>query len=460
MTNLESASAAPSVAEVVARLERLPPSRWHVRMRSIIGVAWFFDAFDALAIAYVLPVLIGMWKLSPLEIGSLIAVGYVGQAIGSLFFGWLAERWGRVPCALITLAIFTIFSFFCAFAWSLQSLMWLRFLQGIGLGGEIPILHAYVNEFANSKRRGRFTLIAQLPFPLGLFAAALIGTWTVPHWGWQSMFIIGALPALLALPLRLLLPESPRWLVNNGKAQAAGKVLDGIEASIKAEGKALPPLTVGTSIAPATARFGDLLKGIYLRRSLVIWAMWFCCYLVVYGLAGWLPSIYRTVYKLSVQEALQYGLISTIAGLFGCLIAAWLIDIIGRRLLIAACMVLGGLPMLALYWAAALSAWEVLVLVCISFALTNAVALSLGIYTAENYPTSLRAFGSGVGSMWVRIASILGPYLVGFTLPLAGVGTVFVLFGAVSVIGGLICLMFAIETRGRVLEELSPPLAS
>ena len=135
-----------------------------------------------------------------------------------------------------------------------------------------------------------------------------------------------------------------------------------------------------------------MFKGIYLKRSLVIWAMWFCCYLVAYGLAGWLPSIYRSVYKLSVQEALQYGLISSVAGLIGGLIAVALIDTIGRKLLIGGCLVLGGLPMLVLFWAPSFSALEVLALVCVSFGLINAVALSLGVYTAENYPTSLRRF--------------------------------------------------------------------
>jgi len=165
----------------------------------------------------------------------------------------------------------------------------------------------------------------------------------VPHLGWQSMFIIGAVPAVLALPLRLLLPESPRWLVNNGKAREAGRVLDRIESTIAAEGKVLPPVAPVAGVAPVKARLADVFKGIYLKRTFVIWAMWFCCYLVAYGLAGWLPSIYRSVYKLSVQEALQYGLISSVAGLIGGLIAVALIDTIGRKLLIGGCLVLGGL---------------------------------------------------------------------------------------------------------------------
>jgi putative MFS transporter len=443
-----------NVADIVARIERLPNSRWHLKVRSIIGVAWFFDAFDALAIAYVLPALIGMWKMTPLEIGSLIAIGFAGQAVGSLFFGWLAEKIGRLPCAVITLVIFTIFSLACAYAWSLQSLMLLRFIQGIGLGGEIPVMAAYINEIANSGRRGRFTLMTQLTFSIGLFVVALVGVWAVPVLGWHSMFIIGALPAILALPMRMLMPESPRWLASQGRGKEASDVLDKIEREITAEGKILAaPQPVPVPIRKY--KISDIFKGVYLQRTIVIWIMWFSCYLVVYGLAGWLPSIYRSVYKLSITQSLQYGLIASGVALIACLIAALLIDKVGRKALISTCLIVGSIPLLILYKATEFSAGEVLVLVSIGFAAINMVALSLGLYTAENYPTELRAMGSGLGSMWVRIASICGPYIVGFVLPHFGIGPVFVLFGLSSLIGGLICLFFAFETRGRLLEEIS-----
>src|ERR1041385_1626520 len=97
-----------------ARMERLPLSPWHLKLRIIMGIALFFDAFDSLAIAYVLPVLIGMWKLGPSDIGQLIAIGFAGQLLGSIGAGWLAERWGRVPTAILTLLIFTIMSLACA----------------------------------------------------------------------------------------------------------------------------------------------------------------------------------------------------------------------------------------------------------------------------------------------------------------------------------------------------------
>src|SRR5487761_2326448 len=104
----EAAGAGIEMRHIVARIERLPYCSWHTKMRLIIATAWFFDAFDSLAIAYVLPSLIGMWKLAPQQIGSLIAVGFGGQLIGSIGAGWFAERWGRINTMLVTLLVFTL----------------------------------------------------------------------------------------------------------------------------------------------------------------------------------------------------------------------------------------------------------------------------------------------------------------------------------------------------------------
>jgi len=199
---------------VVARLERLPYCSWHLKMRLIICTAWFFDAFDSIAIAYVLPPLIGMWHLTPPQIGSLIGVGFLGQLVGAIAFGWIAEHWGRRSSMLVTLLIFSLGALACAGAQSYMMLLSLRFIQGIGLGGEIPLMAAYVNEFAHAKDRGRFSVSIQVLFSFGLVIVALVGVYVVPHWGWQWMFVIGAIPALLAIPMRAVLPESPRWLAS------------------------------------------------------------------------------------------------------------------------------------------------------------------------------------------------------------------------------------------------------
>src|SRR6478609_1421206 len=153
--SMGTAAPAGSVDNVVARIERLPTSWWHVQTRIIVGVATFFDAFDAIAIATVLPVLVPMWKLTPPEIGFMISAGYLGQLIGALFFGWIGERYGRMPAMIGSIAVFGVMSLVCAFAWDFNSLLWFRTLQGIGLGGEVPVAATYISELTRAKSRGR-----------------------------------------------------------------------------------------------------------------------------------------------------------------------------------------------------------------------------------------------------------------------------------------------------------------
>jgi len=219
-----SESTAPgggSIDDVVARIERMPISWWHVRTRIIIGVATFFDAFDALAIAFVLPVLVPMWKLNGPQIGYLIAAGYLGQLAGALFFGWVAQRYGRLTAVVWSILIFAVMSLACAFTWDYQSLIVARTIQGFGLGGEVPVAATYISELSRAKGRGRFVLLYELIFPVGLVSTGLVGAYVVPRFGWQWMFVIGALPAFVALFLQRLLPESPRWLATQGRQKEA-----------------------------------------------------------------------------------------------------------------------------------------------------------------------------------------------------------------------------------------------
>jgi MFS transporter, putative metabolite:H+ symporter len=293
-------------------------------------------------------------------------------------------------------------------------------------------------------------------FTIGLFFTGLAGVWVVPTFGWQWMFIIGALPVLFALPMRLLLPESPRWLASRGRLEEADRVLSKIEAEI-ARSKPLPPIPTNIpAVKPSTTRFGDLLKGIYLRRTLTVWAIWFCSYSVVYGLTTWMPSIFRTVYNVSIQQSVNIGFINSAVGMIGALIAVLLIDIIGRRPLFVAGQLLCAIPLLVLGFMGGLPLLTVQILVIAGFFFISTLAISLSTYTAELYPTELRALGCGVGNAWLRFASVLAPFMVGAVLPIYGINAVFLMFGAFALLGGLITLLFAVETRGRVLEELSP----
>lgn len=442
---------------VVARLERLPYCSWHLKMRLIICTAWFFDAFDSIAIAVVLPPLIGMWHLRPQDIGPLIGIGFAGQLIGAIAFGWIAEHWGRRSSMLATLLIFSLGALACAAATSYSVLFWLRFIQGIGLGGEIPLMAAYVNEFAHAKTRGRFSISIQVLFSVGLLAVALVGVYVVPHWGWQWMFVIGAIPALIAIPMRTMLPESPRWLASRGRYDEADRAIAQIEAVAAREGKPVPPLPSNLpEVVEARPRFADLFKGIYLRRTISVWFIWIGAYFVSYGITAWMPSLFRTVYHLNVQQSLNYGFINNVFGLSGAFLALYLIEAIGRRRMFI--FSLGGCAasLIAFGFLPQLSAAGTLALASCGFFFLSSTLLSLATYTAEIYPTHLRALGGGVASAWQRAASMVGTTVVGWVLPLYGINAVFVMFGLFALMGAIAAIFFAVETRAQVLEQVSP----
>jgi putative MFS transporter len=445
-----------SVDNVVARIERLPTSWWHVKTRIVVGVATFFDAFDALAIASVLPVLAGMWQLAPQQIGVLISAGFLGQLFGALLFGWIGERFGRVHAMTWSIAIFAVFTFASAFAWSYESFFVMRVLQGIGLGGEVPIAAVYISELTRAKNRGRFVLLYELVFPIGLVVASTVGFFAVLFYGWQSMFYIGALPAFLALILRLLLPESPRWLAVQGRNVEAEAAMIEIERSTQRwSGRPLPPIQPVVLTRNQRASMDDLFGPQYLRRTLVVWVIWFASYFVNYGLAIWLPTIYRTVFKLPLDVALGYGLITQAVGLLGTLICALTIDRVGRRLWFAIAFAGATLSLAILAAFPKPSAVQVLIFMTGAYFFVSTINIGVYLYTPELYPTRSRALGVGTATAWLRLASMIGPTAVGYML-FGGLQTVFASFAVVALIAAVVTWTYAVETKGRVLEELSP----
>jgi putative MFS transporter len=447
-----------SAAMLIARIERLPRTFWHLKARIIVGTATFFDGFDAITIAYVLPVLIGMWKLAPSQIGLLISSGYIGQIAGALLFGWLGDRWGRIPSLVFAIALFGVMSLACAFAWDYNSLFVFRTIQGIGLGGEVPVAASYITEMAKARGRGRFFLLYECVFGFGLLGASLLGLWLVPTVGWQSMFIIGALPALLVFPVLSMLPESARWLVGKQRLTDAARVVDELEADAVRRGYAVPPVDPAT-IRPPVAwqwRWSDLFRGIYRTRTFVVWVIWFCTYLVTYGIVAWLPSLYRTVYKLDLSLALQYTFVTQLCGIVGAVASAFLFDKVTRRTWFGLTFLFTSLPLFALWLEGATSPAAVMLCASISFLFTSANAGAIYVYSTEIYPTRFRAFGVSVATAWVRIGSAIGPIVVGFMLSDYGLAAVFLLFAIVAIIGAVISGAGSTDSRERVLEEISP----
>ena len=453
-----SQSAGQGNAQLIARLERLPVTPRLMLIRVVVGIATFFDAYTVLAIAFAMPALVSEWKLTPTEVGLIISAGYVGQLFGAVIFGSLAERIGRLKTLFITILLFVSMDISCLFAWSGASMMLFRFLQGVGTGGEVPVASAYINEFIGAEKRGRFFLMYEVIFPIGLMFAGMAGYFLVPIYGWKAMFVVGLVPSVLTIPLRWFMPESPRWLASKGRLAEADAVVKQLEDNATRRGIALREPVVRPIDPKATAKsdWRDLFRGIYRKRTLTIWALWFTAYMINNGLITWLPTLYRQVFKLPLETSLAYGWVTSSVGVIASIVCALLIDRVGRKRWYATAFTLAIVPLLALTALGAASATQVLVLATVAYAILQTITFSLYLYSAELYPTRLRCVGTGFGSAWLRAGSSIGPIVVGFIVGDFGIRYVFSAFAAVALVGGIVTLLFAIETRGRVLEELSP----
>ena len=214
-----------STVNAGARLDRLPISAFHRRIFFLVGAGMFFDGYDLYVAGGVLAATIQS-KFSTLPQNlQFISLTFVGMTIGSLVTGFVGDKFGRRFTYQINLLIFGLASLAAAFAQDMTQLIACRFVQGLGLGAEVPVAATYISELARAKGRGRFVLLFELVFPIGLVAVAIMGRWIVPI-GWQYLFFIGGIPALFALfMMRNRLQGVPLAAVNCPRACANPEAL-------------------------------------------------------------------------------------------------------------------------------------------------------------------------------------------------------------------------------------------
>lgn len=448
--------------DVSARLDRLPLSRFHWLLLFTAGMGWAFDSMDVGLLSFVLPSLRNEWKLDPQTSGLIISVTLLGLFFGASFAGWLADRYGRKLVFQLTLLIYAIGTGLSGLAWNLASLFLFRFVTGVGLGGELPVAATLVSEYSPSRVRGRMIVILESFWAYGWILAAVIGYFVSPYvWagisGWRVAFLIGALPALWVIVIRRVVPESVRWLASVGRRDEAERILSRLEGEA---GQAAPkPVTGGSSeIVPrGRARFAELWTGPYLRRTIMLWILWFGIVFSYYGVFTWLPTL-LVDRGLTIVRAFEYVLYITLAQVPGYFSAAYLVEVIGRRWTLV--IYLAGSAVSAWFLGSAGTASEIILWGCLlSFFNLGAWGV-VYTYTPELYPTWMRASGSGWAAAFGRIAGIIAPYAVGVLLPVfggpkAGQPAVFAIFMAFFAIIALDVLILGEETKGKRLEEIA-----
>lgn len=425
---------------------------WSLRTKIpfILGFLMLFDSWDATVIAYTLPSIIGEWKLTPIMAGWLVSAGYGGAFIGAILFGTLAERHGRLPIMRWLVIVMGLLAIACSLAPSLSALIAIRVVQGMAIGGALPVTISYVNEIAPTATRGRFFSTFQFLMLAGFGLASLASVWIVPNWGWRTMYALGAIP-LLFVPLLFGLPESPRWLASKGRRNDAARSLARLGSavtSVPADAAADAPIVAPR--VPVAELFSPALRG----TSIVAGILWFLTALVSYGLLNWVPTIYATMFKIPIQQALSYNAYVSIAVFILPIVMALTIDRFGRRPPVLIGTTVGGIALLALL-AVPTSAWGLAVgLVIIGQIGISVGSILLWPWSAETFETRVRSTALGTMSSLARAASMLTPLVVGTILQGTGsVTLVFLVFGTASLIVALLWWRGTQETAGRVFGD-------
>ncbi|AVO26407.1 MFS transporter [Megasphaera elsdenii] len=440
---------------VLERLEALPVGRFHYKLLLVTGLGWLFDSMDTGLIAFILPVLAKEWGLAPGQMGLIGSIGLIGMALGAVISGTVADRIGRKKVFTITVLLYSIASAFCALSWNYQSLLVFRFLVGFGLGGELPVAATLVSEYAPSRVRGRFIVLLESFWGLGWIAAACIAYFFIPVYGWRMAFLIGALPALYVCLIRLHMPESVRYLLTRGRVDEARQIVLSLEKQLHVPSAIFTGETEPVPVV-AKASFRELWKKPFMSRTIMLWLVWFGINFSYYGIFMWLPSL---VFQqgFTVVKTFEYVLIMTLAQLPGYYCAAWLVDKIGRKYTLSAFLLFSGV---ASYFfghastAATLMMWGSVM----SFFNLGAWGV-LYTYTPEQYPTAIRALGSGWAAGFGRFGGMAAPMMVGALLARSfGFASVFYMFALVFAAVAVIVLSLGVESKQKDLESLSDEL--
>lgn len=427
------------------------PGRWLLRDRApwLLGTLMLFDSWDSVVIAYVAPVLLGQWSLSPARLGILISAGYLAQFFGAIIFGSLAERFGRLPVLRWLVLIMGVFAIACAMAGGYQQLVVFRALQGLTIGGALPIAICYINEVAPTPTRGRFFGTFQFLMTSGFGLASLASAVIIPHYGWRIMFALGAAP-LVVLPFTWMLSESPRWLAGRDRLDDAARSLERLGAgAIPVADERLHIPGSGERV-PVSLLFAPEI----LTTTIITAALWFLTSFVSFGLSTWIPSLYVGMFKISIADALRYNAIVAVSIFILPLILRASIDRIGRRPLPMLGTAVGGIALIGMIF---LDADARLWLV--GFAIVGQIGISIGSmvlwpYTAETYATRIRSLALGTSSSLARAASTLTPLFVGGVLQETGSATlVFLVFGLASLAVALLWRFGVRETAGLKMAD-------
>ena len=415
--------------------------RWKIMWASIIGYA--MDGLDVLILSFAMAAIVSEFGLTLGEGGMIATYTLIGTVLGGYIFGIFADWWGRVHTFSLTIIIFSIFTGACAFADNAVHLDILRFLAGLGLGGEYGIGMTLVSETWPGAKRARATAGIAMGWQAGAVLAAILAAVVLPDYGWRGLFLVGVLPALLAAWARHGIKEPPMWVQRKEMKKAlqarkdAGEKLTAEEEEQLTEAKKFPLAhlfadkkttitTIALTIMTSVQNFG------------------------YYGIMVWLPMILLKEHGLTTKSMSGWMIVTVIGMIAGIFVFGWLCDRLGRKkpyllfYVCAAAMVYIyvnlGTPIALLFGGAFLGFF------------CNGMMAGYGTLLSENYTTDARSTAQNFIFNTGRAVGGFAPVIIGTIAQTNGFNTAFVLLSAVYLAAAVNVLFFVKDTKGTVIR--------
>lgn len=430
----------------------------------LVAFGTLINAIEEYNAALAAPLIAKQWSLSNSQVGLLTTLTFAGMALGSLIAGISGDRYGRRITYMYNFALYSLGALLAAFSSDFQWLLVARFIVGIGLGGELNTALTLVAELMPTKLRGAAVATINVAGGgLGIFAssalAALIlgplsATLGGPTLAWRWLFGVLAIPALILFWYRRFLPESPRYLLVEGRVDEANRVLTKLATNRLRAVPGMPTTryintTEGTRVPRQRIRISEVFRGRLARNTVVIWVVAAMTFGAQVTTTVFMPSMLVSR-GLGVSSALIDTTVINIGGLVGALLASVFGHWFNRRL------VLGYGSVAAIVVLAAFAGSSGLTMVLVAGGLLQMISILLNtttfVWAPELYPTRLRAIGTGAMVTVFLLAASFAPLLAGAIVDKSGPLGMFVLIGLMYGIMA-VAVRSGPETRGVALDE-------
>jgi AAHS family 4-hydroxybenzoate transporter-like MFS transporter len=409
-----------SAAEPVdldATIERIGIGRLALVAIILCFVMMVADGYDFATLSVAAPAILREWQIQPREMGAVFSLTFFGLLTGSLIYGWLADHWGRRPTIILGALNFSIPVLLTVWTTTTNELMLLRFVGGIGMGGIVPIAYTLVSEYAPRRFRSTVTVLTNAGYSVGATITGIVAAFCIPHFGWQSLFIVGAgLSLVLAIVLFAYLPESILFLATQRPASARLRPL-----LQRLTGEPIPAGTCVVAAHPddATRRSGreahilQLFAGPRAAATILLWLLFVVDSLGFFFLASWLPVVMEAAGASHGTASLAQSLF-TFAGMCGGLAIMRFLDRLGPVAVVALPII--GAPAEILLGTPGLAHPVLLSLVAVAGAALSGIHYAVYAIVVRFYPPSIRGRGVSLATVFGRAGGIVAPYIGGYLL--------------------------------------------